>query len=56
MTTPEGWREGARVKMCVLGGGRRERVGREEGAWPTHLALWDWVSIWVVVFSHHCHH
>ena len=31
MTTPEGWREGARVKTCVLGRVGGGRVGREEG-------------------------
>ena len=51
LTTPEGWTEGEGV---CLGEGGRGNSGERGGAWPTHLGLWEWVSIWVVIFS--CHH
>lgn len=51
MTTPEGWTEAAWVKTCALGAVGAGKSGERGGAWPTHLALWGWVSIWVLIFS-----
>ena len=55
MTTPEGWRDEQGVKTCALGSVGGGKSGERGGAWSTHLALWEWISISVLLFSRHRH-